>query len=147
MKFIATFCFLLFGTIGVCRASDVRFYVESYQVTNTICIITNSSEHEIYILPICIQQEFYKTPSCSDCASNWISSRPQQIGERRDLVPLASKSSFKFSVTGVYYHPWRIMTVAFTKRVQIPDRGTPPPMDPKDRLELYTDEMQPMIHL
>ena len=147
MKFITTFCFLLLAVIGSCIASDVRFYVESYQVTNTVCVITNSSEHEIYILPICIRQEFHATPNCSDCATNWISHRPQQIGEWRDLVPVASKSSFRFSVIGMYNCPWRIMTVAFTKRIQIPDRGTPPPIAPKVRLELYTDEMQPKTHL
>jgi hypothetical protein len=147
MKFIISFCLLFIAMLGSCIAGEVKLLVESYQVTNAVCVITNSTEHEVYILPICISQEFYATPNCSDCATNWISRRPAPLGEWRDLIPLAPKASLRFTVIGFFRKPWRVTSVAFTKYFQIPDRGTPPTIDPKDRIELQTNEMQPKTHL
>jgi hypothetical protein len=147
MRLSITSGVLLIATIGACAAGDIKLFVESYPVANAVCVITNSTEHEVYVLPICISEEFYATPNCSDCATNWIARRPAPLGEWRDLIPLAPKASLRFNVIGFFSRPWRVTTVAFTKRVQIPDSGTPPPIDPKDRIELRTAKMQPKTHL
>lgn len=145
MRFLIAICTLSVATVCACAAGEVRIFVETNQITNAICVITNSTEHEVFVLPVWMPQEFYATPACSDCATNWISHRPGAIGKVDDLIPLAPKAALKFPVDVYFQRPWRITTCAFTKRFHFNDREPSPPMDPKDRIELRTHTMQPSL--
>jgi hypothetical protein len=143
MKFIAALSVLFATGLRFCAAGEVALLVERYQITNTVCSITNSTAHEIYILPVCVSEEFHATPNCSDCATGWLARAPEPLGEWRDLIPVAPRASLRFTIKGFFDRPWRVKCVALTKRIHINDSGPPPSIDQTNQMEIYSAETQP----
>src|SRR5476651_1769925 len=122
MKFIVASCIFI-GMIDSCLADEVKIFVESYSLTNAACVITNSTEHEVYVLPYYVR-EFLQWPYCSDCPTNFIPRTAIPIGAGLTLIPVASKSSIRFNVVGTLNRPWGVEMVASTNRFDNTDLGT-----------------------
>jgi len=159
MRYIATFIFILslFALIESSIASDVGLYVDSCQVTNTICVIScvisNASDQEVFIAPICVLEVLYGPHNDSGSATNWSQvsafgiADEHRVAGTNGYILIASKSSLRFDLnnqlmTGGYagnyidHNPWRVSAFGYTLT-----------MDLKHRLLLYTDKQQPKTHL
>ncbi len=143
MKFTIILSLFSLTTLGLSKAGEIAVLIDHTTQSNTVFLVTNSTGHEIFILPICRPEQFYSAdPNCKDCVSEWGSGRPVALGEWRDFIPLASGKSLTFNFDEYYGRRWRLTFIASTKHIHINDAG-PNSINTTDKLEFHSAEFPP----
>jgi hypothetical protein len=144
MKIIASLCVLLVAVLSSRAAGEVRLFIASTQSTNAECVITNSTDKEVYILPTCLVDEAYVFTNYTGSVTNWHSnSSGDYIGQWRDMIPLAPNSSLRFVARHSSDHSWRVRVGVYGKVAHFKDMFA----SSGDRYEISSEEVQPKTHL
>jgi len=139
MKLFVITLFLVAAAPRGSMAGEVMLLVDSMTKSNTVFCVTNSTSNEVFVLPICLPEQFYPGNFFgSNGVSRWGASGPVALGQWRDFIPLDSGQSFKFTFTPYYPRRWRITCIASTKRIQVND-----PLDETNKLKFHSIEFPP----
>ncbi|HWY31193.1 MAG TPA: hypothetical protein VNX46_10580 [Candidatus Acidoferrum sp.] len=135
--------FLMVVLLRSSKASEVMFLVDRATRTNTVFSVTNSTDRSVFILPICLPEQFYPADkNCTNCFSGWGVARPVPLGQWRDFIPLASGESFTFTFDKYYARRWRITCIASRNPIHIDESGSNS-IDITNRLEIHSAEFAP----
>lgn len=153
MKIIASLCVLFVAVVCSRAAGDVELFVASTQFTNAECVITNSTDKEVYILPMClVDRPSFVYSNSVMCETNWTSDGPVNIGQRRDMIPLIPNSSIRFVVSHPSNQSWRVRAGIYKRYFHVKDlfanpRIITPEITSEDKYEISSEVMQPETHL
>lgn len=119
MKLGIIFLFLA-NSIYCSVGGEIALLVDTMTKSNTVFQVTNSTGRQVFILPVCLPEQFYpKDFYCSNCAPRWGAAAPVALGKWRDLIPLPSGKSFDFTFNEYYGRRWRITCFAWTQYFNI----------------------------
>jgi hypothetical protein len=152
MKIIGSLCVLLIAVLSSRAAGDVELFVASIQFTNAECVITNSTDKEIYIFPMClVDRPSFVYSNSVFCETNWTCDGPVNIGQWRDMIPLVPNSSIRFVVSHPSNQSWRVRAGIYRRYFHFKDILTPgiitPQITSEDKYEISSEVIQPKTHL
>ena len=149
MKIIASFCVLFVAVLSSRAAGEVELFVASTQFTNAECVITNSTDKEVYIFPSClVDRPSFVFSNSVMCETNWTSDGPENIGQWRDMIRLVPNSSIRFVVSHPSNQSWRVRAGIYKTTRHIKDLFTNPGaiISVDNKYEIASEVMQPKTH-
>jgi hypothetical protein len=152
MKFIASLCILFVTMFNSHAAGEVRLLIASIQLTNAECVITNSTDKEVYVFPMClVDRPSFVFSNSVMCETNWTSDGPVNIGQWRDMIPLVPNSSIRFVVSHPSNQSWRVRTGIYKRYFHLKDLLTnpgiiSPEITPEDKYEISSEVIRPKIN-
>ena len=145
MKSIVIVSCIFAAVVKLAVAGEVTLSLKQAEGLRFSCTLSNATEQQIYVMPMYLEEQFYAQPAYTNGPTGWQTTRPFNLGDWTDLVPLASGESLQFTQTGrtmgITVRPWRITCLASSIPSHMTNKVV---LEQKNTITIHSPEMPPI---